>query len=127
MKHLPQNIANYSLLPSSKVNVPLPFDSEIYLLSVTIAGINYNKENIKEILLDEKLILQRESNNKYDKYAIVVNLSSKKKVGYIPKKDNKVFARLMDAGKFLYAVVSQIDYDNEKIKEVKIKIFLKDV
>ena len=33
----------------------------------------------------------------------------KKKLGYVPKKDNIVFARLMDAGKLLIAKITKIE------------------
>ncbi|MBR1640913.1 MAG: hypothetical protein IJ683_01080 [Butyrivibrio sp.] len=33
----------------------------------------------------------------------------KKKLGYVPEKDNIVFARLMDAGKLLKAKITQIN------------------
>lgn len=34
--------------------------------------------------------------------------AEKKKLGYIPEKDNIVFSRLMDAGKMLKATISEI-------------------
>ena len=33
----------------------------------------------------------------------------KRKLGYIPEKDNIVFARLMDAGKYLIAKIDRIE------------------
>ena len=33
----------------------------------------------------------------------------KKRIGYVPEKDNIVFARLMDAGKLLVAYINKID------------------
>ena len=41
--------------------------------------------------------------NKFDSNAILILTESKKKLGYVPEKDNVIFARLMDAGKLLIA------------------------
>ena len=41
--------------------------------------------------------MQRED-NKFDSNAILILNADKKKLGYVPEKDNVVFARLMDAG-----------------------------
>ncbi|WP_346961917.1 HIRAN domain-containing protein [Clostridium sp.] len=49
------------------------------------------------------------------------------KIGYIPAKTNKIFARLMDGGKILTAEVRTVDYYFEKLQEVWIKIFLNDL
>ena len=53
------------------------------------------------------LTLQRED-NKFDSNAILILNEDKKKLGYVPEKDNIVFARLMDVGKFLKAKITQI-------------------
>lgn len=47
------------------------------------------------------------------------------KLGYIPMKNNKVFARLMDAGKLLYGVVRRKEMDGE-YHRIVVKIYLKD-
>ncbi len=50
---------------------------------------------------------------------------AKKKIGYIPEKDNAVFARLMDAGKMFIARVSDVDNKGSFI-QITIGIYLVD-
>ena len=63
---------------------------------------------LETIKVGDVLNLQREDNNKYDSNAILVLNGEKKKLGYVPEKDNIVFARLMDAGKLLRAKITDI-------------------
>ncbi|MBS5883686.1 MULTISPECIES: HIRAN domain-containing protein [Clostridium] len=110
-----------------KGELPLPFETNIYLQTVLIAGINYYIEESITLLEGEKIILKREPENKYDKYAIELYTEKNKKIGYVSKRNNKIFARLMDAGKILYAEIRTINYYFEEIEEIWIRIFLKDI
>lgn len=110
-----------------KGGLSLPFETNIYLQTVLISGINYYIKEGFSLLEEEKLILKRESDNKYDDYAIAVYTEKNEKIGYIAKRNNKVFSRLMDAGKILYAEVRTINYYFEKIDEIWIRIYLKDI
>ncbi len=76
-----------------------PLIKETHLFDSYIAGTTHLKDKsvLESINIGDKLILQRED-NKYDSNAILVLNSEKKKLGYVPEKDNIVFARLMDAG-----------------------------
>ena len=47
------------------------------------------------------------------------------KLGYVPERDNIVFTRLMDAGKYLTARVTEID-DTDYFRKVRIEICLVD-
>ena len=49
-------------------------------------------------------------------YAILVLDEEGRKLGYIPEKDNLVFARLMDAGKYLTAKMTDIDKDTPFVR-----------
>ena len=55
---------------------------------------------LEEIRVDDWLGLMREE-NKFDDNAIVLAAESGQKAGYVPEKDNVIFARLMEAGGFL--------------------------
>ena len=48
-----------------------------------------------------------------------------KKVGYVPEKDNIIFARLMDAGKLLSATVTDIEKKGS-FTQIRIGIYLVD-
>ena len=85
-----------------------PLVNEIHLFDSYVAGTTHLKDKsvLEEIKVDDKLILQRE-NNKFDDNAILILTESKKKLGYVPEKDNLIFSRLMDAGKLLTAKISK--------------------
>lgn len=56
----------------------------------------------------------REPENEYDELAILVKDEKGHKLGYVPRRCNRVPARLMDAGKLLYAVVDDINLNDEE-------------
>ena len=80
-----------------KGELSLPFETDIYLQTVIVAGLRYYIEENIILLEGEKIILKREPENKYDEYAIELYTEKNEKIGYVPKRNNKVFARLMDA------------------------------
>ena len=88
-------------------NVIMPLMNEIFLSFTDIAGTRYcdNQDVFKTLEKNDPLLLERESDNKYDSNAIKVLTADGEKFGYIPKRDNSIFTRLMDAGKILYARV----------------------
>ncbi len=105
----------------------LPFKNTIYLQSVRVAGMKYYVKDGFILLEGDKIKLKREPDNVYDKYAIELFTVKGEKIGYIPAKTNKIFARLMDGGKMLTAEVRTVDYYFEKLQEVWIRIFLNDL
>lgn len=86
-----------------------PLTKEIYLFDTYIAGTSHidDQSIFKTLKFGDTLILRRED-NKFDDKAILVLTEQKTKLGYIPEKDNLIFARLMDAGKMLTARVQNI-------------------
>lgn len=86
-----------------------PLTREIHLFDSFVAGTARLKNPAVLDTLTEgtKLRLQREE-NKFDDNAILLLTQQGQKVGYVPEKDNLVFARLMDAGKLLSATVTSI-------------------
>ena len=103
-----------------------PLVNEIHLFDTVIAGTTYiDDETVYETLENgEKLILQRE-NNKFDSKAILILNQEKKKLGYVPERDNMVFSRLMDAGKLLIAKVISVR-NTDGFYRVSIGIYLVD-
>ena len=79
---------------------------------------------LEEIRVDDWLGLMREE-NKFDDNAIVLAAESGKKAGYVPEKDNVIFARLMDAGKLLRARVRKIERKGS-FTQISIGIYLVD-
>lgn len=105
----------------------LPFENTIYLQSVKVAGMKYYIKEGFVLLKGDKIRLRREPKNEYDKYAIEIFTVNNEKIGYIPRTNNKIFARLMDGGKMLSAEVRTVNYYFEDLDEVWIKIFLNDL
>lgn len=104
-----------------------PLIREIHLFDTYIAGTTYlkDKEVLEKIKIGNSLSLQREDNT-FDSNAILVLNADKKKLGYIPEKDNIIFARLMDAGKLLKAKVAKIELKGS-FRKITIGIYLVDL
>lgn len=103
-----------------------PLTQEIHLFDSYIAGTTHlhDKEVLTKLQLGDDCSLQREA-NKFDSNAILILNQQQQKLGYIPEKDNLIFARLMDAGKYLKAKISQIDKKGS-FYQIKIGIYLVD-
>ena len=103
-----------------------PLSREILLFGSYVAGTSYLDDDtvLKEIKPGDRLILQRED-NRYDSKAILVLDEKKRKVGYIPEKDNLVFSRLMDAGKLLTAKIDRVE-PRGSFMQINISIYLVD-
>ena len=87
-----------------------PLIKEIHLFDSYIAGTTHLKdpEVLDTVKAGDMLNLKRED-NKFDDKAILVLNEAGQKLGYVPEKDNVVFARLMDAGKLLKAKVTDVE------------------
>lgn len=103
-----------------------PLQQEIHLFDSYVAGTSHltDKTVLDEIKEGDKLFLVRED-NKFDSNAIMILAPDKKKVGYVPEKDNIIFARLMDAGKKLSAKITKIEKKGSFTK-VAVSIYLVD-
>ncbi len=104
-----------------------PLTNEILLFDSYVAGTTHIEDQsvFDGIKIGDKLILQRESDNHFDENAILVLDGKSQKLGYIPEKDNTVFARLMDAGKYLTAKIEQIELKGS-FRQIDISIYLVD-
>lgn len=103
-----------------------PLVKEIHLFDTYVAGTTYLQDQsvLEEIKIGDMLSLQRED-NKFDSNAVLIFTKEKKKLGYIPEKDNIIFARLMDAGKLLKAKISKIEKKGS-FTQINIGIYLVD-
>lgn len=103
-----------------------PLVREIYLFNSYVAGTTHLEDQsvLGEIKEEDDLLLQRED-NRFDQNAILVLTNERRKLRYIPKKDNVVFARLMDAGKMLKAKITTIEHRGN-FTEIGIGIYLVD-
>ncbi len=103
-----------------------PLVKEIHLFDSFIAGTTHLEDGsvLESVSVGDTLTLQREK-NKFDDNAILLLTSDNKKIGYIPEKDNIIFARLMDAGKLLKAKISDIEKKGS-FNRISIGIYLVD-
>lgn len=87
-----------------------PLTTEIHLFDTFVAGTTHLQDPsvLATVSVGEKLTLRREK-NKFDDNAILILNAAGQKLGYVPEKDNLIFARLMDAGKMLIAKISGIE------------------
>ena len=104
-----------------------PLQKEIFLFDTYIAGTTHLQDHsvISKLNVGDKVIFQREPDNRYDDKAIMVLNEQKEKLGYVPEKDNVVFSRLMDAGKMLTGKINGIK-DKHGFTQVTIGIYLVD-
>jgi len=87
--------------------LPLPHGQEIMLIELNIAGLQfYDAREIWEAIKPEMVLtLKRNPENKYDALAIEVWTADGRQLGHLPRNQNEILARLMDAGKVVKAVV----------------------
>ena len=106
--------------------LPQPFSRDIFLFDTIVAGTSH-VEGIEELepFLHEGDRLQffREPDNPHDSAAIVIRTMEGVKIGYVPRADNIVFSRLMDAGKILFGVITSKTMRGTWLN-MKIKIYL---
>ena len=107
-------------------NIINPLIKEIHLFDSYVAGTTYldDASVLDEIKAGDNLVLQRED-NKFDSNAILILTEDRRKIGYVPEKDNIIFARLMDAGKFLKAKIIDIKVKGT-FKQISVGIYLVD-
>ncbi len=103
-----------------------PLIKEIHLFDSFVAGTTHLEDNsvLREIKVGDMLTLQREE-NKFDRNAIIIKYEDGRKLGYVPEKDNLIFARLMDAGKLLKARITKIT-EKGSFLQISVGIYLVD-
>ena len=103
-----------------------PLIREIHLFDSYVAGTTHLEDAsvLDKIKPEDKLRLQRED-NKFDSNAILLFTEEGQKLGYVPERDNIIFARLMDAGKMLAAKIKKIEKKGS-FNQISIGIYLVD-
>ncbi|WP_276887953.1 HIRAN domain-containing protein [Anaerococcus lactolyticus] len=120
------NLIDFLVDNGRGIDIPRPFEQDIYLFDTYVAGTTH-VEGIDKIYSslkeDDKLFFYREVENEHDPQAIRIETLSKEKIGYVPRQDNVVFSRLMDAGKVLFAKINEKEMRGKWAK-IEIKIYL---
>lgn len=120
------DLIEYLIKTGTGLDLPKPFERDIYLFDTYVAGTSHIEgiENIGESLKEgDRLVFYREPENEHDPQAIRIENLKGEKIGYVPRKDNVVFSRLMDAGKVLFAKIIEKEMKGKWLK-IKIKIYL---
>jgi len=106
-----------------KSEVVLPFSTQVFLMETHVAGTIYHKaaEEAEFLKAGQQLVLRREPDNRHDDLAIEVLRQNGARLGYIPRNQNGVLARLMDAGKQICAEISVCDAE-DTWTEIDIKV-----
>ena len=120
------DLIEYLIKTGTGLDLLKPFERDIYLFDTYVAGTSHIEgiENIGESLKEgDRLVFYREPENEHDPQAIRIENLKGEKIGYVPRKDNVVFSRLMDAGKVLFAKVIEKEMKGKWLK-IKIKIYL---
>ena len=111
---------------NGEVSIPRPFERDIFLFDTYVAGTSH-VEGIEELephlQIGERLAFFREPENPYDAQAIVIKTIDGVKIGYVPRQDNVIFARLMDAGKLLFGKITEKEKKGKWVR-ISIDIFL---
>lgn len=121
-------VALVGLLHGKGGNLPVskPFERDIFLFETHVAGTSHveGMEELEPHLKEgEKLDIFREPDNLYDKRAIAIKNADGVKIGCVPKADNVIFDRLMNAGKLLFGRITSKEMQGIWLK-IKVKIYL---
>ena len=95
---------------NGEISIPKPFERDIFLFDTYVAGTSHiegMEELEPHLQTGDRLDFFREPDNQYDAQAIVIKTADGVKIGYVPRQDNVIFARLMDAGKLLFGRISE--------------------
>ena len=111
---------------NGEISIPKPFERDIFLFDTYVAGTSHiegMEELEPHLQTGDRLDFFREPDNQYDAQAIVIKTADGVKIGYVPRQDNVIFARLMDAGKLLFGRISEKEKKRKWVK-ISIDIFL---
>ncbi len=99
----------------------------IFLKSFHVAGFTYYEGAFvfNELKIGTKIDLIYEEGNVHDDFAVELRYKGKK-LGYIPREQNKEIAIILKAGHEIFdAVVQQISKDTHPEKQVRVGVFVK--
>ena len=103
-----------------------PMSRDILLFVTKIANTYKLQDKIPLLKLSvgERLFFKR-GQSKYEENQIIITNDKEELVGYVPEVDSSIFARLMDAGKMLFAIVKSVSHSTS-VPLIEIEIYLRD-
>ena len=99
------------------------------LMEVFVSGYKYHDgpaiigDIIAGELSDDKVTLEEEPDNEYDKNAIKILLDDYV-LGYISKKENGLVNKWMSQGRIVSAQISEVDDSAPDYQKIKIELFI---
>lgn len=123
-----QQLAQLHAHLSAGGQLAAPFAKEIFLIETHVAGTSFVPIREIEPTLAEgdTLVLRREPGNEHDPLAILILSGQGRKVGYVPRDRNEILARLMDAGKLIFARLEGKQWKGDWLR-IKARVFMRDV
>ena len=110
----------------AELQTPAPYSEDILLLETIVAGTTHvaGIEELEPFLRPgDRLELIRVPGNPSDPNAIKIYTRDRVKLGYVPRRDNPILARLMDAGKLLYARILDKERQDDWLR-IGIRIYM---
>ena len=127
---MPVLVDNWFVLAHGSGGVmPIPFARDVFLLESSVVGTGFVRDIEKKtenVVPGCVLELRREPGKRYDDLAIQVLNEKGERIGFVPRKENPVLARLMDAGKSLYCKVQEVS-NRGNWPQIEIDIYMKDL
>lgn len=103
-----------------------PMSRDILLFTTKIANTYKIKDKIPLLKLEVgNRLFFKFGESKYEDNQIIIANDKDELIGYVPEADSIIFARLMSAGKMLFAVVKSISH-TAHIPLIEIDIYLED-
>lgn len=109
-------------------NLPQPFAREIPLLECYVAGTTWRELDEIEPRLQtgDEFTLRREPDNSHDRWAIKILTRTGEHLGYVPRAKNEPIARLLDAGKLIYARLTAKTWNDDWLR-LDIEIIMREL
>ena len=125
---IPTNVLAQGAGDGAGLSVPMPFANRITLIDDTYVAGTTHVPNITEIVEGmrpgQELRFVRDAANAYDCWAIRV-FAGTKRVGFVSCDQNEFIARLMDGGKHVGGIVTDIELIGHWNK-IHMEVFLDD-
>ena len=116
-------LASNGMVPEEPFSQPILLSAGCHVAGT--ARIPDIDELARKLTPGTKLTFLRERDNLHDRWAIRILTPENKQIGYLPCDINEMPARLMDAGKELYAQVSDVQKQGFRYL-IEIEVYLHD-
>jgi hypothetical protein len=105
--------------------VPIQSRRRVLLQESPLAGFQYHRAAAiwPFLRVGEPLHLRREPGNPHDRYAVAVWFRNEH-LGYIPQRENRTLAKLMDQGERLEAQIVRLLEENNPWRKIRLRVEL---